>query len=146
MGFYQKGCWLVFLVMLGRIAWVDIKTQRISNGVLVFLILNRTFVLILECLKGDGRVMGAVWGFFLGGGVFFLVYWGTKGGIGGGDVKLLAVVGYYVGGEWVWDVMFWAALLAVIGGVRKIGKGKGVAFGPYVLLGTVLVMGMGGFG
>lgn len=132
--------------MLGWVAWVDVKKQRISNGVLVFLILNRTFVLILGWMSGDERGMEAIWGFLIGGGVFFLVYWGTKGGVGGGDVKLLAVVGYYVGGEWVWDVMFWAALLAVLGGVRGIGKKKGVAFGPYVLLGTVLVMGMGGFG
>ncbi|MCI8311827.1 MAG: prepilin peptidase [Lachnospiraceae bacterium] len=146
MEFFQKGCWLVFFVMLVWVAWVDIKSRRISNEVLIFLFLNRTFVLIMGCLKEDGIVMEAVLGFLIGGGVFFLVYWRTKGGVGGGDVKLLAVVGYYVGRERVWNVMFWAALLAVLGGIQGIGTEKRVAFGPYVLAGTVLAMGMGGLG
>ena len=85
MEFFQKGCWLVFFVMLVWVAWVDIKSRRISNEVLIFLFLNRTFVLIMGCLKEDGIVMEAVLGFLIGGGVFFLVYWRTKGGVGGGD-------------------------------------------------------------
>ena len=38
------------------------------------------------------------------------------------------------------------ALLAVLGGIQGIGTEKRVAFGPYVLAGTVLAMGMGGLG
>ena len=73
MEFFQKGCWLVFFVMLVWVAWVDIKSRRISNEVLIVLFLNRTFVLVMGCLKEDGIVREAVLGFLIGGGVFFLV-------------------------------------------------------------------------
>ena len=76
MRIYDRGCWLIFFGTLVWLAWGDWRTRKISNRGLLFLFLIRTYVLIWSGERGDFGE--AFWGFWIGGGVFFVVYWVTK--------------------------------------------------------------------
>lgn len=80
-------------------------------------------------------------GFISAGGVLLIIAVLT-GGLGGGDVKLMAAVGFYLG----WKLTLWSMLLAsVIGGFAGImilasGKGKlktEIPFGPILVVGII---------
>jgi leader peptidase (prepilin peptidase)/N-methyltransferase len=77
------------------------------------------------------------------GGLLFHVVLVSKGGMGGGDIKLAAVMGLYLG----WKYLLVAVLTAFVAGsaaglimlVFKIARLKEpIPFGPYLGLGAVV--------
>lgn len=96
--------------------------------------------LILNLSNWKEYVIGmcAVSGFLL------LLYYVTKGkGIGGGDVKLMAAAGLFLGWQKILLAFFiGAAFGAVVHPIRMIlnGKGKIMALGPYLSLGIFISM------
>lgn len=84
-------------------------------------------------------------GFLLGGGLFYLIAILSKGGMGGGDIKMMAMVGSFMGWKSVLLTMFAGSLTgSVIGIFLMIYKGKGrkskIPFGPYLALGTLITL------
>ncbi len=113
-------CLLVSLLLL--IAAIDFKTMFIPNwSILLILIAGLIVALVSQEVSWLERVIG----FISAGGVLLIIAVLT-GGLGGGDVKLMAAVGFYLG----WKLTLWSMLLAsVIGGFAGIvilasGKGK----------------------
>lgn len=82
-------------------------------------------------------------GFLLGGGLFYLIAFLTKGGMGGGDIKLIAMVGCFLGWQGALFTIFSGALLGSLVGItlmllgRKGRKDK-VPFGPFLSCGAIL--------
>jgi len=75
----------------------------------------------------------------IGGGVFFLLALATKGALGGGDVKLIAALGLWFGGEGLLNVVLAgtvaggaAALLLIAAGKKQ--RDSYFAYGPYFAL------------
>ena len=69
----------------------------------------------------------------------------SKGGIGMGDIKLFALVGLYVGKEDVLRAMFLSlviALFVMLGRKlrKQLEKKQEISFGPYVAIGTMLML------
>ncbi len=102
-------------------------------------------------------VVGAYWvpritiweslaGLLVGGGILFMVAWGyylltRREGMGGGDIKLLAMIGAFLGWQMVPQVLFLGALSgAVVGGCLMLFKGSGrhteIPFGPFLSFGA----------
>ncbi|RUX29799.1 prepilin peptidase [Mesorhizobium sp. M7A.F.Ca.US.011.01.1.1] len=84
--------------LLARIAWLDFKTQKISNrDVLLLLCLGAGGLLLLSLQSGSWWDMGlsALAGLLLF--VALLPFWVLRK-IGAGDVKLLAVVPFLISG------------------------------------------------
>jgi leader peptidase (prepilin peptidase)/N-methyltransferase len=84
-----------------------------------------------------------VLGIAVGGGLFFVIILASGGGMGGGDMKLGAMLGAFLG----WKLVLLAILLAVFaGGAVAItllmsgskGRKDPVPFGPFLALGAVL--------
>jgi prepilin peptidase CpaA len=85
--------------LLGRIAWVDFTTQKIANrDVLLLLCLGAGGLLLLSLQTGSWWDMGlsASAGLLLFVALF--PFWALRK-VGAGDVKLLAVVPFLVGGS-----------------------------------------------
>lgn len=81
-------------------------------------------------------------GLLLGGSLFYLVAVASRGGMGGGDIKLTAMIGAFLGWKYTLLTIFLGALAgAIVGLSLMIFKGKGrkhpVPFGPFLALGAV---------
>jgi leader peptidase (prepilin peptidase)/N-methyltransferase len=129
---------LVFLVLLSLFT-IDVIKKELPdklNLVLIILILMGIF------FKIDGfnniTYFESLLGLIIGGGFFFLIYFFT-GAMGGGDVKLVAVLGVLLGPI---HIMLLTFLSFVSGAIISIGlitmkiKGKKdeIPFGPFIIL------------
>lgn len=126
---------LLFSALLA-LSLIDFKTYEIPVGfqyVIFVLAVCRT---ILDRANWSEHVIG----FFAVGVVLYLMYVISKGAaIGGGDVKLMAVCGLFVG----WKLIIFAFLLGcIVGSVVHIirmklsGESHVLAMGPYLSIGV----------
>ena len=100
---------------LGCAVWLDIRRSCVPNWLtLSFAILGTTIA-----MARYGAAAGVVFslkGFAVGFGILFIPF--VMGGMGGGDVKLLAALGCWVGGLGVFQVFLYGA---VSGGILSLG-------------------------
>jgi leader peptidase (prepilin peptidase)/N-methyltransferase len=82
----------------------------------------------------------SVAGIVVGGGLFFVIILASGGGMGGGDMKLGAMLGAFLG----WKVVLFAVFVAVVlGGGLALGllasgrrsRKDPIPFGPFLALG-----------
>ena len=143
----------LFLVgALFLIAWKDWKEKVILNRHLKILIASRLFLLVCEWLVypeyGFTILLSTLMGFVIGGAVFGICYLISRGGMGAGDVKLISVLGLYLGGSVIMPAMILivgsSAVFNIFNLIRKKTDLKSeVPFGPFVLLGSILAMALG---
>ena len=92
-------------------------------------------------------------GILAGGGILFLVASGyellaKKEGMGGGDIKLLAMVGAFLGWKGVLFTIFSGSLIGTVIGVAimaALGKDSkyAIPFGPFLSMGALLYLFLG---
>ncbi len=101
----------------------------------------------IQLLNGNGKWIEYVLGFFMVSFVLWLIYVLSKGrAIGGGDVKLMAVAGLFLG----WKLNLVALIAGCLYGsvihiirMKISGEGKQLAMGPYLSAGIVTAMWFG---
>ena len=122
------------------ISTIDFKTFEIPIGCNIAIL-----VLGIARLAGDlAHWSMYVIGFFAVSGFFYILYLATKGrGIGGGDIKLMAVAGLLLG----WKLIILAMVLGcILGSIIHIilmklqNKDRVLAFGPYLSMGIFIAM------
>lgn len=84
-------------------------------------------------------------GFFLGGGLFYLLAVLSNGGMGGGDIKYIAAVGALLGWEKVLLIIFIGAFLGSVVSLIQIATEKKsrkslIPFGPFLAIGTLVTL------
>lgn len=119
---------------------IDFRTYEIPVGINVFILALGLIRLITDYTNWKSYLIG-----FFSVSVFLtIIYYATKGrGIGGGDVKLMAVCGLVLGWKLTILSFFIGCILgAVIHVIRmKIsGEGHVLAMGPYLSMGIVVAM------
>ena len=129
---------LLFFSLLVPIAFIDIDHRIIPDE----LSLGGLAAGILLSFLPGGDWKGSVAGALLGGGLLYataLLYEKARGteGMGGGDIKLLAMIGAFLGWRGTLATIFFGALLGAAGGIlsmRKGGEGlkTAIPFGPYL--------------
>lgn len=92
-------------------------------------------------------IVNSFLGTFVGGGILYLVAWAyltfaKKDGLGGGDIKFLAMIGAFLGAKGALATLVLSSFLGSILGIFLIairGKKSGTAiqFGPFLALGAV---------
>ncbi|MBR4781331.1 MAG: prepilin peptidase [Lachnospiraceae bacterium] len=100
-----------------------------------------------ELLYARGRVMELIIGFFAVSVPLAIIYYASKGrAIGGGDVKLMAVAGLFLG----WKLIIVALIAGCLYGsvihiirMKVSGEGKQLAMGPYLSAGIVTALWFG---
>lgn len=93
-------------------------------------------------------------GIVAGGGSLFAVAWlyqlaTGREGMGGGDIKLLAMIGAMIGWQGILFTLFAASAIGTIAGVvAMIQSGKGmklaIPFGPFLAMGAIIYLFFGG--
>ncbi|WP_175990871.1 A24 family peptidase [Bacillus sp. Marseille-Q1617] len=126
--------------MLVIITVSDLKYMVIPDRVLLFFLVLIIFERLFIPLSPwwDSLAGGA-----LGFGLLLLIAIISKGGMGGGDIKLYGVIGLAVGMKvTILSFMIATFLGAVIGltalAFKLIEKGKPIPFGPFIAAGTIL--------
>jgi leader peptidase (prepilin peptidase)/N-methyltransferase len=104
--------------------------------------------LIVSLVLPELTFLNSLFGTLLGGGSLFIVatlyQWLFKReGMGGGDVKLLAMIGAFLGWRAVILTIFLSSLIGSLTGIIvMVAKGKdfkyAIPFGPFISLGAVI--------
>jgi prepilin signal peptidase PulO-like enzyme (type II secretory pathway) len=141
--------WLVFLVGFVALIIYDIRWQLLPNRIVYPLLGLAIIEVLLMVGLFDGRLMtlrSDVLGAAIGGGIFYLLFQVSNGRwIGGGDVKLGAVLGLIVGGPWpALLLLFLASCLGSLTAVPLLLTGKAkrstrLAFGPFLIVAAIIV-------
>lgn len=136
--------YFVFISSLLTITFIDIDHKIIPN---VITLPGIPIGLVLALGLPSITLVDSLLGLLAGGGSLFLVAWGYslltgKEGMGGGDIKLLAMIGTIVGWKGVFFTIFVASAVGmVVGGTVMLVKGKNmkfaVPFGPFLSIGAI---------
>ena len=132
---------------------IDALTHRLVRSVTHLIGVTGVVLLLGSAIREDsyGSIVAALVCALAGGFLFAVINKIAPGGLGGGDVRLVPVLGWYLGflgyDESVWAI-FIACLSASVVGVSLIAVGRGslkrrLAFGPYLTLGTLVCIFVG---
>lgn len=132
--FFYK--YTVFFSILLIISFIDIDHGIIPDRLVLLLML---WSIAWQFLYSVVSLPEAAIGLLVGGGLFYLIAILSKGGMGGGDIKLMFVLGFAIGYPLVFIVFLLAFLLGTIVGVsllitRKKIWGDSLPFGPFLSL------------
>lgn len=131
---------LIFSVSL-VVTLIDLEHYLILNNILIFLFLCG--IIFHFCAK-DLNLIGRIIGMIVGFGIPFVLAVISRGGMGGGDIKLCAVMGFWLGFPGVFQAIFIGALLGSIIGISllitKVKKRKDpIPFGPFLVTGFFII-------
>jgi leader peptidase (prepilin peptidase)/N-methyltransferase len=143
----------VLLAMLIAVTAIDLRHQIIPDaitlpgiplGVVASLVTGRTSARIpwlgVAADSWLGIAVDSLLGILVGGGIFLVIILASRGGMGGGDMKLGAMLGAFLG----WQLGLLALLLAVLSGglvalvllaMGRRGRKEAIPFGPFLALG-----------
>lgn len=141
----------VFIV----ITFIDFDWQIIPDQITLNGMAAGLFLSYICWLRPDAASLSfytplndAIWGVLSGGGILYSISVLSGGGMGGGDVKLAALIGAFLGWKTTLLGLLLACFIGSFFGVSMIILGYKkrkdcVAFGPYIALGTAIVMVLG---
>lgn len=149
--FLRFGATLPFLVLflfcsaLVVITFIDLEHQIIPDEIsLPGIVIGFICSFFLPNISWLNSLLGIL----LGGGSLLLVAYGYqwltgKEGMGGGDIKLLAMMGAFLGWKSILFIIFASSLVGSLIGitimlVQKKDSKLAIPFGPYLALGAVL--------
>ncbi|MEY8338321.1 A24 family peptidase [Lachnospiraceae bacterium 62-35] len=144
--------YLILMAGLIQIGVIDSKTKTISNRFLAALFAIRAVLLPVEIMCFPSfwnMILSSSLTGLVGCTVMFLIaYFLSRGGIGMGDVKLLAVMGFYLGMQTTISCLIIMMLLTVFTGLGMIIAKKAslkteLPFGPFAAAGTIITLLMG---
>jgi leader peptidase (prepilin peptidase)/N-methyltransferase len=129
------------------ITFIDIDHQIIPD-VITYPGIGVGFV--ASFVLGNITYIESLIGILLGGGILLLVAWGyhlltKREGMGGGDIKLLAMIGAFLGWKGVIFTIFAGSAIGTAAGVvvaLRSGGGRKLAipFGPFLSLAALLYL------
>ena len=133
----------VLLAALIAITAIDLRHQIIPDvislpGIVVGFVAN-------SLLPGGVGWLDSLIGIAVGGGLFLVIILVSGGGMGGGDMKLGAMLGAFLG----WKLGLLALLLGVLAGgavavvlllLGRKGRKEAIPFGPYLALGGAVAL------
>ena len=125
---------LIFTSILIVLTLIDYDHQILPDSLTIGgLIIG----LILSIVRSDISILMAVIGLVSAGGFLFIVAFVSKGGLGGGDIKLMAMVGTFLGPLSAFAAIFIGALLGLLASLPGILSGelsrkRKLPFGPFL--------------
>ena len=135
----------LFCSALVVITFIDIEHQIIPDEISLSGIVVG---FVLSFIINGHTWLNSLLGILLGGGSLLLVAWSYqrltgKEGMGGGDIKLLAMMGAFLGWKAVPFIIFASSLVGSLIGItimllQKKDSKLAIPFGPYLAFGAVL--------
>jgi leader peptidase (prepilin peptidase)/N-methyltransferase len=146
----QAAVYFVFGAALIAITFIDLDHQIIPD---VITLPGIPLALLASLLAPEVTLRDALLGVLAGGGSLYLVALGYQlltgaEGMGGGDIKLLAMIGALVGWQGVLFTIFFSSFLGTLVGLayilttRRSAKAR-IPFGPFLAVGAVAYLFVG---
>ena len=154
-----NGVGYVALFFRYGLEWETLVYAVLFSALLVITLIDLDHQIIPDRITLPGMVLGltaaatilptgfisGLAGLLLGGGLFYLIAVLSRGGMGGGDIKMIAMVGAFLGWKAVLFTTFAGALSGSVVGVFLLlfwGKNRKtqVPFGPFLSLGAVIFL------
>lgn len=139
------GVYAIFFSALLVVAWIDFDHLIIPDvislpGIVIGLLAAATLLPI--------GFMNAIIGVVLGGGLLWALailspYMFGKEGLGGGDIKLLAMIGAFLGWQAVLLTLMLASVCGAVVGIALLAfkvmeRGHYIPFGPFLVFGALV--------
>lgn len=123
---------------------VDLLTMRIPNTIVVWGLSFALIFLFFNVLFLQQDIRNYLLGFLMGG-LLLLILALLTNALGGGDVKLMAFLGLFVGFRIIVWIMMWSFLFAGIAGailliMSKKKRKDYIPFGPFIALATLMML------
>ncbi len=141
--------YIILISSLILLAYIDFRKKIIPNKILLAMLVLRLILIGIEALLNNditySILISSFLGLIVGGGAFLLVALILKNSIGMGDIKLVAIIGFYVGIENLFSCVLCSLLISLICGValilaKKINGKDMIPFAPFLMLGTFITL------
>ena len=139
---------LVLFAVGCRLVVVDIRTHRLPDGIVLPTLAALLVLTAVDALvsRDTGALTRAALGMLILGGFYAMLRLLGREGMGGGDVKLAAVIGLVLGWHSWQALAVGAASAFVLGALyalalmasRTADRSTRIAFGPWMILGALL--------
>jgi leader peptidase (prepilin peptidase) / N-methyltransferase len=136
---------MLFAALLVVISFIDLDTQIIPD---VLSLGGLVAGFLLSLVRPFFGILDSLYGILLGGGILFTIAYGyqlitKREGMGGGDIKLIGMIGAFCGIKGVIFSIMSASLVGTLVGVPlMLIKGRdtkyAIPFGPFLSLGGLL--------
>ncbi|MBA4416354.1 MAG: prepilin peptidase [Syntrophus sp. (in: bacteria)] len=137
--------YMLFVSLLVVISFIDLELQIIPD---ILSLGGLVAGFLLAFFRPSFTWLDAIYGIFLGGGILFAIAMGYKliakrEGMGGGDIKLLGMIGAFCGIKGVVFSLMAGSIIGTIVGIplmliKRQGTTYAVPFGPFLSLGALL--------
>jgi leader peptidase (prepilin peptidase) / N-methyltransferase len=138
---------MIFTALLLVISFIDFDSQIIPDALSLG---GLAAGFLLSFVRPFFGVLDAVYGILLGGGILFVIAYGyqlvaKREGMGGGDIKLIAMIGAFCGIKGVIFSIMSASFIGTIVGIPlMLIKGRdtkyAIPFGPFLSLGSLIFL------
>lgn len=143
--FYELVIAYLFAIIMIATVLSDIKYQIIPNKITYFgIVMFSVLRLFIHPLPIWNYFIGAI----VGSGFLLLIAIVSRGGMGGGDIKLFVVIGLVLG----WQNTVLALFLSIMAGgiisiilllFKLIDRKQMIPFGPFIFIGTMVTYFLG---
>ncbi len=153
---WHTGILWAFLAALVIVTFIDLEHQIVPDVItLPGIAIGLTWSVLTALLSPGSRgtllafsppaPLDALLGTLVGGGILYLVAVLSRGGMGGGDIKLTAMVGAFLGWRAALLTIFLGTLSGSVIALLLLASGKKgrkdpMPFGPFLVLGAVLAL------
>jgi leader peptidase (prepilin peptidase)/N-methyltransferase len=147
---------LVHLALLGVGAWlivIDARTHRLPDRIVLPTLAALLLLVAVDAVSTGERaaLLRALIGMLILGGFYAALRLLSRDGMGGGDVKLAAVIGLVLAWHGWSALAVGAASAFVLGAVhalvllalRRADRSTRIAFGPWMIMGAVIGVAVG---
>lgn len=137
---------IIFSILI-VISFVDLYYQIIPNGLNTSILVSGIIYKILQFTLYNKSLdlINSLLGLFVSSGLFLLIILISKGGMGGGDVKLIGVLGFILGLKKVVLTIFLSFFLGAIISIFLLlfkikGRRDPIPFGPFICLAFIITV------
>lgn len=135
---------LIFASFLIVITFIDLDHQLILDKVLIWMAGAGVIINLWIGFPMPGA-LNMLLAAAVGGGVLLLIAVLTRGGMGGGDIKLMAVLGLWLGWAYILMVLLLSFIIGGIAGIVLIffkvrGRKDFIPFGPFIAIAAFITL------
>lgn len=121
---------------------IDLERQEIPDELIIFGLIAG---LLINLYHIKAHMVLGILGFMLGGGLFLIIAMVTNGAMGGGDIKLMAVLGLFFGWKYVIMIALFSFIIGAIVSLLLVafkikGRKDFIPFGPFIAAAAILVV------